>query len=165
MTDCYVSRENNSIESRFNGLTIIVIKEYRLPGLSKSVRIIVALLGCLHLCGGHYGVFQAFAWSKMLLDYSQQDGLVVGAIKTFDGNHPCCMCKQIGAAKKADAEQTKDNKMSVSGLVLKEVVTSREIRAKAPSLTDAVPVKLPEMLVRGAIFGVSPPVPPPRGVA
>jgi hypothetical protein len=144
-------------------LTEIIARVYRLIGLNKSVRIIVALLGCLHLCGGHYGVLQALAWSKMLVDYSQQDGLVVGAIKTFDGNHPCCMCKQIGAAKKADAEQSRDNKVSVSGLVLKEFVTSREILAKAPSWTDAIPATLPDLVVRGAIFGVSPPVPPPRG--
>jgi hypothetical protein len=144
-------------------LTEIIARLYWLTSLNKSVRIIIALLGCLHLCGGHYGVLQALAWSKMLVDYSQQDGLVVGAIKTFDGNHPCCLCKQIGAAKKADTEQSKDNKEIVSGLVLKEFVTSREILAKVPSWTDAVPVTLPEVVVRGAIFGVSPPVPPPRG--
>jgi hypothetical protein len=56
--------------------------------LRKALRIIVAVLGCLHLCGGHYGVVQALAWSKMLVDYSQRDGLVEGAIKTFDGKHP-----------------------------------------------------------------------------
>lgn len=145
-------------------LTTIEVRVYRVNGLSKSIRIIVALLGCLHLCGGHYGVLQALAWSKMLVDYSSQDGLVVGAIKTFDGNHPCCMCKQIGAAKKADVEGSKDNKVSVSGLVLKEFVASREILAKAPGWSDVVPATLPGIEVCGAIFGTSPPVPPPRGL-
>lgn len=145
-------------------LTKINKQVYRLVGLRKIVRIVVALLGCLHLCGGHYGVLQVMAWSKMLVDYSQQDGLMAGAIKTFDGKHPCCMCKQIGAAKKADMEQPKDTKSAVSGLVLKEFVTSREILAEAPCWPDYVPVTLPEMVVHGSVFGTSPPVPPPRGL-
>jgi hypothetical protein len=52
------------------------------------------------IVGGHWGVMQTVAWSKMLWDYSQRAGsLVAGAKKTFDGEHPCRMCDSIKEAK------------------------------------------------------------------
>ena len=39
----------------------------------------------------------------MLWNYSQQDGsLLAGAKKTFDGEHPCPMCKSIKIAKEKE---------------------------------------------------------------
>lgn len=55
--------------------------------------------------GGHWATLQAVAWTGMLWNYSQEDGSVLaGAKKTFDGEHPCPMCKSIKAAK--DKERT-----------------------------------------------------------
>ena len=132
-------------------------------GLSKALRIIVAVLGCLHLCGGHYGVVQTLAWSKMLVDYSQRDGLVEGAIKTFDGKHPCPMCQQIGAAKKREAGERPNDKVAVSGLQLKECVTSLPINAAEPFFCEIEVFSPPGMVAFGMDFSVRPPVPPPRG--
>nr|MCH1922634.1 hypothetical protein [Shewanella ferrihydritica] len=85
----------------------------------------VALLGCLHLCGGHWGVMQAVAWTSMLADYSAQDGFVVGAKKTFDGEHPCCMCKAIQEGKKKESgAHDKQLPAPNPGLMLKECVLS-----------------------------------------
>lgn len=36
---------------------------------------------------------QEVAWVKMLVSYSQERGLKRGIIETFDGKHPCGMCK------------------------------------------------------------------------
>ena len=43
------------------------------------------------------------AWANMIWTYSTQDGSVlVGAKKTFDGEHPCNMCDSIKEAKQQE---------------------------------------------------------------
>jgi len=37
---------------------------------------------------------QEVAWVKMLVSYTQERGLKRGVIETFDGNHPCELCKK-----------------------------------------------------------------------
>jgi hypothetical protein len=61
---------------------------------------VVAGAALFFIVGGHWGVMQGVAWTKMLWDYSQRAGsLVAGAKKTFDGEHPCRMCDSIKEAK------------------------------------------------------------------
>jgi len=124
---------------------------------------IVALLGCVHLCGGHWGVLQLVAWTNMLVDYSTQDGLVEGAKKTFDGEHPCCMCKAIQEGKKKETE-THDKKLPVpsQGLVLKECIFTPASRLSPPAPRDLVVLAAPALDLRGERLGYRPPVPPPR---
>lgn len=100
----------------------------------------------------------------MLVDYSQRDGLFEGAIKTFDGKHPCSMCQRIGAAKKSDAGQKPDEKVAVSGLQLKECPMSRPIETAAPFFREIEAFAPPGMVVFGMDCSVRPPVPPPRGL-
>lgn len=70
------------------------------------MRWLTVLCCCLHLFGGHFGVLQGIAWSKMLIDYSAEDGLLVGAQKTFDGEHPCELCKSIATAKETEQKES-----------------------------------------------------------
>jgi hypothetical protein len=44
---------------------------------------------------GHLIVLQAVAWGGMLLTYSQSATIEEGIAKTFDGRHPCSLCKSI----------------------------------------------------------------------
>ena len=68
---------------------------YRLPKLA-----IVAALACS--IGLHWGFLQSVAWVGMVVNYSQ-DGTVGEAFaKTFDGKHPCALCKAIAAGKKSE---------------------------------------------------------------
>lgn len=131
--------------------------------MNRFVRIIVAVLGCLHLCGGHWGVMQAVAWTNMLIDYSAQDGLMTGAKKTFDGEHPCCMCKAISEGKKQESKSP-DSKLPLpaQGLVLKECVFSPAFVISPPAPRDCVVLSTPALDLRGQILGCRPPVPPPR---
>ncbi len=51
--------------------------------------------------GGHFAVVQGVAWTQMILDYSQSTGSIKQAVSdTFDGKHPCKMCKRIVDAGK-----------------------------------------------------------------
>jgi hypothetical protein len=49
---------------------------------------------------------QEVAWVKMLVSYTQERGFKRGVIETFDGNHPCDLCKK--AAKIRQQEQPQD---------------------------------------------------------
>jgi hypothetical protein len=124
-------------------------------------------MGCLHLCGGHWGVMQVIAWSKMIVDYSAQDGLIEGARKTFDGEHPCCMCKAIAEGKKQESQDRGDDKPppSSQGLVLKECTFESNIDLPAPRGCDIMLLSRPELELRGNIRGTCPPLPPPRALA
>jgi hypothetical protein len=42
------------------------------------------------------------AWLGMVVSYSQAAPLSEALEKTFDGRHPCCLCKEIAKARQTD---------------------------------------------------------------
>jgi hypothetical protein len=64
----------------------------RLPKLA----VITALAGSIGL---HWGFFQSVAWVGMVINYSHDAPLPEALVKTFDGKHPCCLCKEIAKGK------------------------------------------------------------------
>jgi hypothetical protein len=63
--------------------------------LKTAARFIFVLLACVHLCGGARGLMQCVAWAGMLVSYSQKSTVVEAVEKTFDGAHPCALCRAI----------------------------------------------------------------------
>jgi hypothetical protein len=61
--------------------------------------LILALLGA---SGGHWAVLQSVAWATMLADNAQTDSFQTAFQKTFDGNHPCALCKQIAQGRQSE---------------------------------------------------------------
>ena len=61
--------------------------------------LIIALLGAT---GGHWAVLQTVAWADMLAKNLQTDSVEAAIAKTFDGSHPCKLCKQISAGKASE---------------------------------------------------------------
>jgi hypothetical protein len=55
--------------------------------------LVVAAL-CLSL-GVHWALLQSLAWTGMLLSWSQEVSLVEAVKNTFDGEHPCPLCKAV----------------------------------------------------------------------
>jgi len=49
--------------------------------------------------GGHWALLQTSAWVGMIVQYSQRAGLKAGIAQTFDGEHPCSVCKAIQDGK------------------------------------------------------------------
>jgi hypothetical protein len=130
--------------------------------LFRLLRVTIALLGCLHLCGGAAGVLQGVAWARMLCDYSQQAGLVEGAKMTFDGEHPCEMCKAIAQSHKEDSKSKEPSDLTANGLVLKNLLPCASTVIPASNATEPpAPVFAAELSI-SSLFGESPPVPPPR---
>src|SRR3954463_11057448 len=70
---------------------------------------IIAAL-CLSI-GAHWAALQSVAWATMLVEYSQHAPLKMAIAQTFDGHHPCDLCKRVVAAqevpKKGDAPPLK----------------------------------------------------------
>ena len=66
--------------------------------LQRFCRVLL-LLAVIHASGLGLNVTQALAWSGMLVNYSQQFGWEEGSKRTFDGQHPCPLCKAVAAAE------------------------------------------------------------------
>lgn len=122
-----------------------------------SVRTLIhtttALLLALTL-GLHWALLQTVAWTGMAISYSRDASLVEALKKTFDGEHPCCLCKAIASGKKSEKKSE-----AVSPLL------KMEFPLVAGDLRLFPPARFAE-LRRMNFFADSlfpkPPVPPPR---
>jgi hypothetical protein len=63
---------------------------------------LLLILALLAATGGHWALLQTVAWTNMLASNLRTDSLQVAVTKTFDGQHPCKLCKEISAGKKAE---------------------------------------------------------------
>jgi len=70
----------------------------RVRTLPKAL-IALALAGSIGL---HWSFFQVVAWAGMVISYSQNAPLTEAVAKTFDGQHPCKLCKQIAKSKRSE---------------------------------------------------------------
>ncbi len=66
----------------------------RLPALHRLGRALVIVALILSL-GAHWALLQSIAWAGMLYTYSQQTSFTQAVAMTFDGDHPCSLCKRI----------------------------------------------------------------------
>jgi hypothetical protein len=62
----------------------------------KLIGLPVACIAMFIVVGGHFAIYQSVAWAQMVWTYSQSTGSIAQAVSdTFDGKHPCAMCKRI----------------------------------------------------------------------
>ena len=115
--------------------------------------LIVAVLAAT---GAHWNVLQSIAWTRMLADNLTTCSFTEALQKTFDGKHPCCLCKVIAAGKKS--EQKKEFTAPIQKFEFPPVNTKLilivpvDFRLVLPAGTCAVALSQP------------PPTPPPRGL-
>jgi len=50
-------------------------------------------------------VLQSVAWTTMLADNLRTQSLTEAVTHTFDGEHPCCLCKAIAAGRKSEQKK------------------------------------------------------------
>jgi hypothetical protein len=67
--------------------------------LFKISRWLLVFMLCVSL-GFHWGLLQSVAWVGMIVNYSCQGSLKDAVVKTFDGQHPCPLCKLVREGKK-----------------------------------------------------------------
>jgi hypothetical protein len=64
--------------------------------------------------GGHLAILQGVAWTNMVRDFAKTESIGTALEKTFDGQHPCTLCKKItesGSGKKDDALTSAKSKL------------------------------------------------------
>ena len=73
--------------------------------LVRLARLLVVLMLATTL-GAHWALLQTFAWTAMLADNLRSESLTEAVVKTFDGKHPCCLCKAVKEGR--NSEQKKE---------------------------------------------------------
>jgi hypothetical protein len=63
------------------------------------VAVLVAMMG------GQWVLLQTVAWTAMLADNLNRGSVCQAVSRTFDGKHPCPLCKAIAAGKKSDQKK------------------------------------------------------------
>jgi hypothetical protein len=105
--------------------------------------------------GAHWAALQTVAWTTMLTNNLRTQSVSEAMANTFDGEHPCPLCKAIAAAKKSGK---------------KSEAVSPVLKMEFPLVTESLFLNPPaqfEELAEPDFFAKllpsKPPLPPPRG--
>ncbi len=125
---------------------------------------LLSLWLCLYLAGGHWAVLQTVAWSGMILNYSRVHGLQKGVEETFDGKHPCPMCKKVTEGVHNESAQPDKQQQQASKTDKKPATCTAQT---APSTPRGIPTRpvLPRDLIGFSARSETPPVPPPKRIS
>ena len=123
------------------------------PEVLRVRKLLIALV--LILCiGAQWPILQSVAWMRMLVSYSKHGTIEMAIAKTFDGKHPCKLCKLVIAGKQA--EKGKDQQTSLKKLDLFLTIS-------APILFPPTEESSPwRYLARDQVITYSPASPPPK---
>lgn len=133
--------------------TSFAVGSWPLRALTKIVAVSVLVLSL----GLHWALLQTVAWTGMLIAYSRDGSFKQAVVKTFDGKHPCPLCKAI---EKGRADEKRPEKQPIKpgpkldcGLVWQAIrFDFKCARERIPTLDAAAPARADE-----------PPKPRPRG--
>lgn len=103
--------------------------------------------------GGHWALLQSVAWVGMAISYSQEAPVTEALVKTFDGKHPCKLCKFVRDGKKSESKEEgmvidlkKIDFFSESQILFcfePTPISPRAFLASSPLRTDAPPTPPP----------------------
>lgn len=79
----------------------------------QKILIALILVFCI---GAQWPILQSVAWMRMLVTYSREGTFETALVKTFDGKHPCKLCKLVTAGKQA--EKKKDQQTAIKKIDL-----------------------------------------------
>jgi hypothetical protein len=117
-----------------------------------KILVVLALVATL---GAHWALLQTVAWTTMLASNLQSHSISEAVADTFDGKHPCPLCRAIAAAKKSE------KKSEAISSILK-----MEFPPVAANFTFISPEPISAFSL-AKLFAASsfqkPPLPPPRG--
>jgi hypothetical protein len=116
----------------------------------------LAICAALMLIGGHWAALQVVAWTGMLWTYSSKGSLVSAVEKTFDGQHPCGLCKTISKGRSDEEKVPVRVLVQVAKL---DAVLTVEFAIAEPRFAT---VSWSPAVVSGELRLESPPAPPPR---
>jgi hypothetical protein len=118
-----------------------------------KVLVVFAIVATL---SAHWALLQTVAWTTMFADNLQTESLHDAVTTTFDGDHPCDLCKAIDAAKKS--EQKKQT--SFEKLKLEFPLFHEDLVLIAPLRIEL----FPRNNLSAESISLKPPTPPPRAL-
>ena len=104
--------------------------------------------------GTHWSFLQSVAWVGMVVQYSHETTITEALSNTFDGRHPCKLCKFVESGKASEKKQ--DSQKPVTKLEYASF--SHKILLLPPQLGA---ITFPALTLSGERRD-SPPVPPPK---
>ncbi|MCK6489843.1 MAG: hypothetical protein L6R48_16240 [Planctomycetes bacterium] len=117
------------------------------------------VLAALMLAGGHLALLQGLAWSTMLAERIPRLGWGTAVATTFDGQHPCRMCRVVKALDQA--ERTPDAPAPAKPFKKADPIPAAPPSAPpAPAETQALAHRQPAPL-QGRVTAPEPPPPRP----
>jgi hypothetical protein len=119
----------------------------------RFARVAIILAICVSI-GAHWAALQSVAWATMLVEYSQHATLKKAIVQTFDGDHPCDLCKRVVA------EQQLPKKSAASKFQIKpDLICAAFPFVLRPASRD---IEFPTAILIASGDDSSPPTPPPR---
>jgi len=114
--------------------------------------LIVLALACV--IGLHWTLLQSLAWTTMLVDNLTSTSFSAALQRTFDGKHPCALCKAIAEGKKSEKKaDTLLRLKKFEGLTAAVVIS-------LPPPASFPPIEAPHAALE--TVSQAPPTPPPR---
>jgi hypothetical protein len=104
--------------------------------------------------GLHWIALQSLAWTTMVIDYSKNAPLCRAIAQTFDGAHPCSLCRVVSKGKNSEKKQDLQSSVPKIDMICAPLANRIE-RPFVPfeyAIRNRFLFKLAD----------SPPVPPPR---
>jgi len=120
----------------------------------KKIGHVLLVIALVAMIGGHWAVLQTVAWSTMLADNLRVSSFSEAVERTFDGKHPCTLCKQISAGKKAE------KKTEISFGIKKLEFVSNGVTQVFKPFQSFYLLQNPDLAAHVLTF--QPPSPPPR---
>ena len=98
---------------------------------------IFLVLALVAMLGAHWAALQTVAWTTMLADNLHSGSFCSAVTKTFDGRHPCPLCKAIAAGKQSE----KKSEFSFRSQKLEFPPLKENFALIAPSQFQLLPLK------------------------
>lgn len=107
--------------------------------------------------GLHWTLLQSAAWVGMIVSYSHTSSLAEAVAKTFDGDHPCPLCKVV----QNGTSQDKKKELQTSTKKLPEFTLASTVSLTPPGRSAPLPAGTDRSFDRRT---ERPAIPPPRAV-
>ena len=101
---------------------------------------VVMALALFLVAGGHWAMLQGVAWATMVRDFSKTGSLTEAVGKTFDGKHPCAMCKKLTNARASE----------------EKAPVTLKVDKKAEGFVASARSEVPMPLARPIVYGPAP---------
>jgi len=103
----------------------------------KRLGKIFLVLALAAMLGAHWTLLQTVAWTTMLADNLHSGSFCNAVTKTFDGKHPCPLCKAIAVGKQSE----KKTEFSLQSQKLEFPPANENFALIAPSQFQLLPLE------------------------